>query len=205
MIGILNIGLGNVQSVYNAIYENGYDPIFVNKPEMLIDLSHFILPGVGNFKAVTQRLDQMGFLTAIDDLIERGTPTLGICLGMQLLATTGSEGGNINGLNAINANVSAMIPTESYRVPHVGWNEVHFTQAHPIFDQIKDKRDFYFVHSYHMSCKDAANVIATTNYGSDFVCAVANKNIIGVQFHPEKSQKNGMKLLENFCEWDGSL
>ena len=84
MIGILNIGLGNVQSVYNAIYENGYDPIFVNKPEMLTDLSHFILPGVGNFKAVTQRLDQMGFLTAIDDLIERGTPTLGICLGMQV-------------------------------------------------------------------------------------------------------------------------
>ncbi len=205
MIGILNIGLGNVQSVYNAIYENGYDPIFVNKPEMLTDLSHFILPGVGNFKAVTQRLDQMGFLTAIDDLIERGTPTLGICLGMQLLATTGSEGGNINGLNAINANVSAMIPTEGYRVPHVGWNEVHFTQAHPMFDQIKDKRDFYFVHSYHMECEDAANVIATTNYGRDFVCAVANKNTIGVQFHPEKSQKNGMKLLENFCEWDGSL
>ncbi|WP_417668691.1 imidazole glycerol phosphate synthase subunit HisH [Pseudoalteromonas tetraodonis] len=205
MIGILNIGLGNVQSVYNAIYENGYDPIFVDKPEMLTDLSHFILPGVGNFKAVTQRLDQMGFLTAIDDLIERGTPTLGICLGMQLLATTGSEGGNINGLNAINANVSAMIPTENYRVPHVGWNEVHFTQAHPIFDQIKDKRDFYFVHSYHMECEDAANVIATINYGRDFVCAVANKNTIGVQFHPEKSQKNGMKLLENFCEWDGSL
>lgn len=203
MIGILNIGLGNVQSVFNAVYENGYDPIFVDKPEMLADLSHFILPGVGNFNAVKQRLEQLGFVQAIDELVASGTPTLGICLGMQLLATTGTEGGDSRGFNIIKANVAAMIPKGNLRLPHVGWNEVNFTQVHPVFDEIKDKRDFYFVHSYHMTCNYPANVIATTNYGSEFVCAVANKNVIGVQFHPEKSQKNGMKLLENFCEWDG--
>jgi imidazole glycerol-phosphate synthase subunit HisH len=203
MIGILKIGLGNVQSVYNAIYENGYDPIFVNEPEALTELSHFILPGVGNFNGVIQRLKQLGFVDAIENLIASGTPTLGICLGMQLLATTSVEGGISNGLNAINANVSAITPQKGFRVPHVGWNEVNICQAHPIFEEIKDGRDFYFVHSYHMTCQYSANVIATTDYGEKLTCVVANKNVVGVQFHPEKSQKNGMRLLENFCEWDG--
>lgn len=204
MIGILNIGLGNVQSVYNAIYENGFDPIFVDQPEMLIDLSHFILPGVGNYNAVTKKLNQLGFISAIDKLLARGTPTLGICLGMQLLATKGIEGGEINGLNAIKATVPKIKPKNNLRVPHVGWNEVNIKQTHPLFNEIKDQRDFYFVHSYHMKCSEPDNIIATTNYGDEFVCAVAKNNAVGVQFHPEKSQKNGMQLLENFCEWDGS-
>jgi glutamine amidotransferase len=203
MIGILNIGLGNVQSVYNAIYENGYDPIFVDSPAALAELSHFILPGVGSFDAVMQRLHQLGFVEAIDNLIANGKPTLGICLGMQLLATTGSEGVGCNGLNAINANVPPIYPKQGIRVPHVGWNEVKFCQTHPILAEIKDQRDFYFVHSYRMQCQQNENIIATTAYGDDFVSIAANKNVIGVQFHPEKSQKNGMKLLENFCEWDG--
>ncbi|MCW8833711.1 MAG: imidazole glycerol phosphate synthase subunit HisH [Colwellia sp.] len=203
MIGILNIGLGNVQSVYNAIYENGYDPVFINTPEQLADLSHFILPGVGNFNAVMKRLEQLGFVSAINDLIARGTPTLGICLGMQLLATTGVEGGEIKGLNAISAKVPAITPLQGLRVPHVGWNEVNFCQKHPVFEEIKDGRDFYFVHSYHVTCQHSKNVIATTDYGESLTCVIATKNVIGVQFHPEKSQKNGMQLLENFCEWDG--
>ncbi len=203
MIGILDIGLGNIQSVYNAVYENGYDPICVDQPEMLTELSHFILPGVGNFHAVMQRLERLSFLHPIQKLIANGTPTLGICLGMQLLATTGSEGGVSAGLNAINADVPLMLPKQELRIPHVGWNEVKFNQEHPVFDEIKDQRDFYFVHSYHMVCQHNTNVIATTNHGENFVCAVANKNVVGVQFHPEKSQKNGMKLLENFCEWNG--
>lgn len=203
MIGILNIGLGNVQSVYNAIYENGYDPVFVNEPAALTELSHFILPGVGNFNAVMQRLEQLGFVNAIENIIASGTPTLGICLGMQLLATSGVEGGQSNGLNAINAKVSAITPQKGLRVPHVGWNEVNFCQAHPVFEDIKSGRDFYFVHSYHMVCQNSANVIASTDYSDNLTCVVANKNVVGVQFHPEKSQKNGMQLLENFCEWDG--
>ena len=203
MIGILNIGLGNVQSVYNAIYENGYDPVFVNKPEELDKLSHFILPGVGNFNAVMARMQQLGFVDAIKALIARGTPTLGICLGMQLLASSGEEGGVTSGFDAINAKVTKIPNSSGLRVPHVGWNEVKFTQAHPVFEEIKDSRDFYFVHSYHMQCQQVDSVIATTEYGESLVCVAAHKNVIGVQFHPEKSQKNGMQLLENFCEWDG--
>lgn len=205
MIGILNIGLGNVQSVYNAIYENGYDPIFVDKPATLTELSHFILPGVGNFNAVMQCLQTQGFVKAINNLIANGTPTLGICLGMQLLATRGYEGGECNGLNAINANVPPISPKQDLRIPHVGWNEVKICQAHPILDEIKDLRDFYFVHSYHMQCQHSNNIVATTEYSDNFTCIAANKNVVGVQFHPEKSQRNGMKLLENFCEWDGSF
>jgi glutamine amidotransferase len=203
MIGILDIGLGNVQSVYNAIYENGYDPIFVNKPEMLTELSHFILPGVGNFTAVMLRLKQLHLVSAIEQLIAQGTPTLGICLGMQLLATSSVEGGNSTGLNCIKAQVQPIIPKANRRIPHVGWNEVNFCQHHPVFDDIKNGRDFYFVHSYHVVCQDTKNIIATTDYGEDLTCVIAKNNVIGVQFHPEKSQKNGMQLLENFCEWNG--
>ncbi|QBG35218.1 imidazole glycerol phosphate synthase subunit HisH [Litorilituus sediminis] len=205
MIGILNIGLGNVQSVYNAVYENGYDPIFVSKPEELEQLTHFIMPGVGNFSAVMHSLEQLKLVPAIQALIARGVPTLGICLGMQLLATSGEEGGLCKGFDAIAAKVKAIPNSNNLRVPHVGWNEVKFTQEHPVFADIKDTRDFYFVHSYHMECLSGDNIIATTDYGSDLVCVAGNKNVIGVQFHPEKSQKNGMQLLENFCEWDGEF
>jgi len=204
MIGILNIGLGNVQSVYNAIYESGYDPIFVDKPEELAKLSHFILPGVGNFSAVMNRLDKLGFVKAIQQFIATGKPTLGICLGMQLLAELGEEGGQTAGLNVIPASVAMIDKSSDIRIPHVGWNEVKFNQEHVIFDRIKDLRDFYFVHSYQMVCQYSEHVLATTNYGSNITCMVVNKNVVGVQFHPEKSQKNGMQMLENFCEWDGS-
>ena len=122
---------------------------------------------------------------------------------MQLLATKGLEGGETNGLDVIPATVDKIDSTAGLRVPHVGWNEASFSQSHPVFEEIKDHRDFYFVHSYHMKCQDKANILATTNYGQELVCAVAKKNVVGVQFHPEKSQKNGMQLLENFCEWDG--
>ncbi len=204
MIGILNIGLGNVQSVYNAIYENGYDPIFVDKPEDLTQLSHFILPGVGNFNAVMERLNTLGLVEAIQHFVISGKPTLGICLGMQLLAELGEEGGQTSGLKVIPAKVIALKKTPDIRIPHVGWNEVTFNQEHIVFDKIKDRRDFYFVHSYQVICQHQEHILATTNYGREIVCMVVNKNVIGVQFHPEKSQKNGMQMLENFCEWDGA-
>lgn len=203
MIGILNIGSGNVQSVFNAIYENGYDPIFIHKPEELSELSHLILPGVGSFSTVIEKLSTLGFIEPIKHFINNGKPTLGICLGMQLLASLGYEGKKSAGLNIINGNVTAIPQDNQLRIPHVGWNNVNYQLPHPVFKNIKDQRDFYFVHSYHMQCQNTENIIATTDYGSQIVCAVGKKNALGVQFHPEKSQKNGMLLLENFCEWDG--
>lgn len=203
MIGILNIGLGNIQSVYNAIYENGYDPVLIDKPEQLEQLSHFILPGVGNFSAVSQQLQELGFVEAIKAFTEQGKPVLGICLGMQLLASNSCEGSSSTGLDIIKGSVLPIEEITELPVPHVGWNEVKFQQQHPIFDNIKDFRDFYFVHSYHFKCEHQNNVLASTDYGQTLTCIVAHNNVIGVQFHPEKSQKNGMQLLENFCEWDG--
>ena len=203
MIGILNIGLGNVQSVYNAIYENGYDTIFINTPEELTSLTHLILPGVGNFSAVMSTLKTLNFVDAIQQFIAEGKPTLGICLGMQLLATSGREGGTTQGLGIIPATVEPIPTNAELRIPHVGWNEAAYSNHHPIFNQIKDQRDFYFVHSFHMNCEHNDDILATTQYGNPLVCAVAKNNVVGVQFHPEKSQKNGMQLLENFCEWDG--
>ncbi|REL30276.1 imidazole glycerol phosphate synthase subunit HisH [Thalassotalea euphylliae] len=207
MIGILDIGLGNIQSVYNAIYENGYDPVLVNQPEQLRELSHFIMPGVGNFSAVSQMLAKSGFDRAIKNLIAEGKPTLGICLGMQLLASFSREvvgdEKQAEGLDIIPAQVLPIADTVSLPVPHVGWNEAKIAQKHPIFENIKNLRDFYFVHSYHMQCQRSEHVLATTDYQHSLVCIVAKDNVVGVQFHPEKSQKNGMQLLENFCEWDG--
>ncbi|REL34813.1 imidazole glycerol phosphate synthase subunit HisH [Thalassotalea euphylliae] len=203
MIGILDIGLGNIQSVFNAVYENGYDPILVTEPSQLADITHFIMPGVGNFSAVSQQLETLGFTGAIKDFIASGNPTLGICLGMQLLATNSLEGGLSTGLEIISAQVKPINEITELPVPHVGWNEAKFTQQHPIFENIKDCRDFYFVHSYHMACDSSENILAITDYGEPLVCIVAKGNVVGVQFHPEKSQKNGMQLLENFCEWDG--
>lgn len=203
MIGILNVGLGNIQSVYNAIYENGYDPVLVDSPEQLEELTHFVLPGVGNFSAVMSLLDQLGFIEPIKAYIDSGKPTLGICLGMQLLAAIGTEGGQSTGLGFIPAKVESLDKSLGFRIPHVGWNEVSFAQQHPIFEDIKDHRDFYFVHSFHMTCSEPQHVLATTDYCQGFVSVVGAKNVVGVQFHPEKSQKNGMQLLENFCEWDG--
>lgn len=203
MIGILNIGLGNIQSVYNAVYENGFDPVLVTQPEQLAELSHFILPGVGHFNAVSKKLEELGFSQAIQAFIAEGKPTLGICLGMQLLATNSVEGSLTSGLDIIPANILPIAELTDLPVPHVGWNEVALTQSHPVFDNIKDHRDFYFVHSYHMKCQNTEHVLATTDYGQQLICCVAKDNVVGVQFHPEKSQKNGMQLLENFCDWDG--
>jgi glutamine amidotransferase len=203
MIGILNIGLGNVQSVYNAIYESGFDPIFVESANTINDLTHLIMPGVGNFSAVMQQLDQGNYIEPIVEFANNKQPLLGICLGMQLLTTSSNEGGQCQGLNLIPASVDKIPAEENQRVPHVGWNTVSCQFEHPVFDNIKDNRDFYFVHSYHATCHNKKHSLAVTDYANSLTCAIARDNISGVQFHPEKSQKNGMQLLENFCDWDG--
>lgn len=202
MIGILDIGMGNLRSVQNAIYHNSFDPIVVTDAENFDDLTHLILPGVGNFSAAIPGMECRQLKQPILDFVASGRPLLGTCLGMQLLMSFSEEGGTHAGLGLIAGKVKRL-SGENLRVPHVGWNILNMTQPHPVFQGIKSGRDFYFVHSYSAICEDEADLFGTTEYGGAVTAVVGRANVIGTQFHPEKSQVNGLRLIENFCRWDG--
>jgi len=202
MIGILDFGMGNIRSVRNAIYQNGFDPVLISTGVNFDDISHLILPGVGNFSAAMPEIENRDLRQPILNFVASGRPLLGTCLGMQLLMTIGEEGGSYSGLNLIPGKVTRL-KGDGLRVPHVGWNILNMEQAHPIFQNIKSGRDFYFVHSYEAVCEHSNDMLASTEYGGVVTAAVGRNNVVGVQFHPEKSQLNGLRLLENFCQWDG--
>lgn len=200
-IGILDLTMCNIGSVFNAVYELGYDPVIVKTADEFDDLTHLILPGVGHFQEAMSRIKAKSLDIALKAFVQQ-RPLLGICLGMQLLVAVGTEGdGETAGLGFVPGRVERFSQTD-LRVPHVGWNEVQFAKPHPIFEGVKDHRDFYFTHSYHVIC-DEANAYGLTPYGETFPSVIGAEFVVGCQFHPEKSQKNGLLLLENFCEWDG--
>ena len=203
-IGILDIGTGNLRSVFNAVHQNGFDPELVVDPERIDALSHLILPGVGNFRSAMLAIRALNMEEALLAYAASGRPLLGVCLGMQLLARTGFEGGATSGLGLIDGEVRFLRESTDLRIPHVGWNDVICRRSHPLFDGVKPDRDFYFVHSYAFVCADPGSVLAVSDYGGPVTCAVGCGNVVGVQFHPEKSQSNGLRLLENFCLWDGA-
>jgi imidazole glycerol-phosphate synthase subunit HisH len=203
MIGVLDYGMGNLRSVCNAVYEIGYDWALSDSGEDFDDLSHLIIPGVGHFATAMRQLRQHELEEPICVFAASGRPVLGVCLGMQILASHGAEGGGQVGLGLIPAKVEPLPRTAGLRIPHMGWNTVSFHQEHPLTRDAKDGRDYYFVHSFAMVCDEMRNVIGTTDYGADFASVTANGNVAGFQFHPEKSQVNGLQLLENFCNWDG--
>ena len=203
-IGILKMPIGNLQSVMNAVYENGFDPVLVDENADLDDLTHLIVPGVGHFRAVMQHLEALGWPDKVRAFAASGRPTLGICVGMQLLSTRGMEGEETPGLGLVKALVDRLPEgNDMLRLPHMGWNSVALRRKHPVLDGIKPNRDFYFVHTYAMQTEDDADWIGETVYGHPFTSIVGRDNVLGFQFHPEKSQTNGMKLIENFCNWDG--
>lgn len=202
MIGIVDIGLCNLRSVEKAVYSRGGDSVFVDAPSKLEGVERLILPGVGSFRAASERLRATGLADAIVKFAAE-KPILGICLGMQLLAGWGDEHGGSPGLGLIPGRVHRLDPGPALRVPHIGWNSVQLTRGHPLFAKIKPQRDFYFVHSFHIVPDNASDVLATTEHGSPFVSAVARGKVVGVQFHPEKSQANGMRVVEAFLDWSG--
>ncbi|TBL67781.1 imidazole glycerol phosphate synthase subunit HisH [Paenibacillus thalictri] len=203
MIGIIDYGMGNLRSVSNAIYYLGYDFILVDNEQKLDGVSHVILPGVGAYNKAVDLIKEKGLFEAIRKYAVTGRPFLGICLGMQLLSDNGHEGGMTEGFSFIPGTVSRLSEEFNLPIPHVGWNTVHFTADHPVFHKVKNDLDFYFTHSYHFVCEKNEYIIGKTDYGQALNTIVAKNNVIGFQFHPEKSQKNGLKLIENFCEWDG--
>ncbi len=201
-VGIVDIGIGNIGSLRNALFSQGWDCELISTTESLSNISHLILPGVGSFSSAMKCLHQFKLIKPIQDFALSGRPILGICLGMQLLSSRGNEGGDVDGLGLISGYVTPIISKE-LRLPHVGWNNSIKLRNHPILENIRTDIDFYFVHSYRFSAIDEAVVIAESEYGERFPSIVGKGNVVGVQFHPEKSQANGLRLLDNFCLWNG--
>ncbi|PWG81034.1 imidazole glycerol phosphate synthase subunit HisH [Pararcticibacter amylolyticus] len=201
MIGIVNYGLGNVGSIQNMLKKIGYSSIVAEYPELLKDATKIILPGVGAFNEGMRNLTEKGWISVLNKLAnEDKLPILGICLGMQLM-TSYSEEGNCDGLNWIEAKTRRLNLPSDLKVPHMGWNTVIPKKASTLFDLTECELRYYHVHSYYVELKDEFSYqTACTYYGSTFTSAFQKDNIMGVQFHPEKSHRFGMDLLKNFCE-----
>lgn len=203
LVTIIDYGVGNLKSIANMLLRIGVPSRLASRPEDVALATKIILPGVGAFDAGMSALHERGL---VDALNERATvakvPILGICLGMQLVAES-SEEGERPGLGWIpgrSRRFSFPEPSPALRVPHMGWNAVTPTRESPLFAAVPMPRRFYFVHSYHLVCTHTEDVLATTSYGIEFTSAVAHENILGLQFHPEKSHKYGMAVLRAFAE-----
>ena len=202
MIVIVDYGIGNLASVLNMFKKIGVKDVYISSDKAVIEkATKILLPGVGAFDAGMLNLEKSGLIPLLNKkVLEQKTPVLGICLGMQLL-TKKSEEGVKNGLGWIDAETVKFDFNSSLKlkIPHMGWNYIKVNKANPLIDT-ESKNRFYFVHSYYVKCFDETQSIATSNYGIDFTCMVNKGNIYGAQFHPEKSLKFGMKLLENFAK-----
>lgn len=199
-IAIINYGMGNLGSVRRALEDLKADAFVAEHPYALFDANRIVLPGVGAFAEAMRRLHDGGWTDALNRLVkEQGRPLLGICLGMQLLASSGNEGGANAGLGMIDGEVKRLDDLGcTLRIPHVGWNEITFSANEQLFTHIPQCSDFYFVHSYAFVPADDNDCIALTSYGIKVVAAVRNNHIFGTQFHPEKSSKAGRQILLNF-------
>jgi glutamine amidotransferase len=197
---IIDCGFCNLGSVYRAVQECGGDAFVSDDPGKAGTAERMVLPGVGSFAEAMKVLRHRGWDTVLRrEVLDNGVPLLGICLGMQLLADQGTEGGDSEGLGLIPGRVVKLprLPAE-LRIPHVGWNEVTQLRASPLFEGIQDRKDFYFVHSYCFVAKDPEDVLGTTPYGQVFASVVGRGRVAGTQFHPEKSLRTGFALLRNF-------
>lgn len=201
MIVIVDYRMGNVGSIANMCKKIGVPAVISSRPEDIERAERLILPGVGAFDEGMQNLHASGLLPLLQRrVVEEGTPVLGICLGMQLM-TRSSEEGSAAGLGWVPAKTVRFRAPEnpSLKVPHMGWNHARVIRANSLFDGLEEDARFYFVHSYHVVCDDPAEVLATTSYGVEFPSAFGAGNVFGVQFHPEKSHRFGMRLLSNFA------
>jgi len=204
---IVDYGMGNLRSVANAVGSLGAEPVLASTPAALDGASHVILPGVGAFGDGIERLRAGGWIVPLDEVVRgRKLPFLGICLGMQLLATSGTEHGTWDGLGWIAGTVARLGADDpSLRIPHIGWNDVEIAGEPRLFSGFDRKQSpcFYFVHSYALIPADGSSITGRCTYGSPFVATIERDNIHGVQFHPEKSHKLGLALLRNFIALDG--
>jgi glutamine amidotransferase len=203
-VAIVDYGMCNLDSVRRAFEELGAHAFVTDDPVGLERADRIVLPGVGAFPDAMHNLRARGLDDALTkQVLDGGAPFLGICLGMQLLAANGHEGETTDGLGWLDAEVVRFAPDAAdreMRVPHIGWNDVEAVDDSPLFAGIPPLADFYFVHSFHMRCDDPSDVLATTPYCGGFVSAIARGNVFATQFHPEKSQHYGLRVLRNFLE-----
>lgn len=204
MIVVIDYGAGNLRSVVNALEAIGQKPLLTNNPSDLAKAVGIILPGVGAFGAGIESLQRLNLIEALSEqIIDKKKPYLGICLGLQFLARESFEHGNYKGLGWVDGTVQKIVPNDhQYRIPHIGWNDIQIRSHSPLLEDLEEKPVFYFVHSYHLVVDTESSdvVTATCWHGTDLVASIQKDNIFAVQFHPEKSQRNGMKLLENFVK-----
>ena len=201
MIAIVDYGLGNVIAFANVYKKLNLPVIVVKQAQDLKQATKVILPGVGSFDNAMQRLEKSGMWQILDEMVlQRHIPVLGVCVGMQMLAHSSQEGKR-PGLGWIDGQVQRFIPAasgNSMRVPHMGWNNLKQLKTSSLLQGIDADARFYFLHSYYFCCRHSQDIVAVTDYNGEFVCVVNSGNIFGVQFHPEKSHRWGVKLLENF-------
>lgn len=199
-LALIDYGAGNLHSVHNALKAAGAGDVHVTAdPDVVVKAGCIVLPGVGAFAHCMEALSAIdGMIAAMEKRVRgEGIPFLGICVGMQLLADEGVEHGTTRGLGWIGGTVRAIAPAADLKIPHMGWNDVVPTQGAPLIEH----GEAYFLHGYHFDATDDANVLATTDHGGPLVAAVGRGNIMGVQFHPEKSQAYGINFLKRFLEW----
>jgi imidazole glycerol-phosphate synthase subunit HisH len=204
MIVIIDYGVGNIGSIMSMLKRTGAEVVVSSDISTIRNAKKLILPGVGSFDNGMKNLEDMGLLLVLNEkVIKEKIPILGICLGMQLFTERSEEGGR-SGLGWIKAETIKFKLCEfdeSLKIPHMGWNTIQIQRKNQIFGDMDQGWRFYFAHSYHVVCKKYENMITSTHYGYDFASSIMASNIIGVQFHPEKSHKFGMKLLENFARY----
>lgn len=198
MTAIIDYDAGNIKSVENALRFLGHDVVVTADPEVILRADHVILPGVGAFGDAMQRLRNRGLEDTIREVVDRGTPFLGICLGLQLLFEESEESPGVRGLALLPGRIRRIPDGEGRKVPQIGWNDISFPRESRLFTGLPQGSFVYFVHSFYLEAGDRSDVAATTEYGVRIDAAVEHGNLFACQFHPEKSERVGMQILENF-------
>jgi len=197
-VSLVDYGLGNLGSVVNMLNRVGTEPRLVHKPEQILDSDRLLLPGIGAFDTGMRLLDEQGLTPAIKEFAASGRPVFGICLGMQLLLDS-SEEGQAAGLGLIPGRSLRFQEAPDMRVPHMGWNVVDVVRPDPLIADLPEESRFYFVHTYRVVPDDDADVLGVTHYGVPFASMIRSGNVMGAQFHPEKSHAFGKQILKNFA------
>lgn len=200
MIAIVDYEMGNLRSVQKALERVGHAATITSDPAVLADASKIVLPGVGAFRDAIAAIRERKLVGPIRAAVEQGKPFLGICLGLQMLFDKSYEDGEYEGLGIIPGEVVRFKVPAEYKVPHMGWNQIGFRRRPPIFEGVEDGAHFYFVHSYYVVPRDAGVIATETEYAQPFCSSIWRDQLFAVQFHPEKSQSAGLKLLKNFAE-----
>ena len=199
MIGIIDYDAGNIRSVEKALHYLGEETIVTRDPAKLLVADKVILPGVGSFGTAMEKLHKYGLVPVIHEIVEKGTPFLGICLGLQLLFESSEESPGVKGLGILKGKIVKIPPKEGLKIPHMGWNSLHLQNDGRLFKDIPEQAYVYFVHSYYLQAENPTIVKAVTEYSTCIHAAVEEGNVFAFQYHPEKSSHIGLKMLANFA------